>query len=414
MEALDMNPFDPDVLSRPHSYWSTLRSDDPVRRIDFPATDRPTFLVSRKLDVQAVAADPATYSSEAPSDIMRWGDLGPVLQPLLVAKGWPIVHTIASADPPIHTVYRKLVMPMFSPKRVNQLAEQIQDSIDQLLAAIPSDEPFDFMSGFAIPLPIRMIVDLLGLPRSESDLVYQFTDVFVKMVDPTSSGKQAEQAVLEFAKGQQHLAAYIRKFEANPSDVLLSHVANATHDDGRRYSMEERLSLAYLLVAAGNETTRNGLAHCAYYLARDPEIWTRLKADRSLVSVFVEEALRLGTPASLNPRLVTRDTQLGGVSIPAGAVVFMLWGSANRDEQAFTNAERIDLDRASPRSHFAFGYGIHTCVGAPLARRELNLSVEAWLDRFSAWNFAFPLEEIVHEPLFGFRTFHELPIIAAS
>lgn len=414
MSVDTFEPLSPETLSQPQEFWKSMRSEDPVREIQFPGAARRFFYVSRRSDVRAVAGNHNTFSSIVPSDIWRWGDLGPVLQPILNAEGWPIVHTIATADPPIHSTYRKLVNPLFTPKRVTVLAQQIQQAIDELLDGLPVNEPFDFMQSYAIPLPIYMIADLLGMPRSEKHLVVRFTDVFVKLVDPTSSEDVATEAIHEFAKGQKHLKSYLDQFRGQQSDVALATVANAKHDDGTPFSMEEQLSLAYLLVAAGNETTRNGLAHCAWYLARDPAIWNALKADRSKVATFVEEALRLGTPATLNPRHVMADTQVGGIDIPKGSVVFMLWGSANLDDDGLQGADKIDLDRPSPRNHVAFGYGIHTCVGAPLARRELNLSVESWLDRYETWELAVPLSQVVHEPLFGFRTFSTLPIIARS
>ncbi len=403
-------PFDPATLSCPHAYWAALRARAPVKRITVPGNDRPVFLVSRRADVQAVAMDPATFSSMVPSDIWRWGNLGPELQPHLLSQGWGIVHTIASADPPMHTLYRKIVNGLFLNNKVKALVPAILSAIDGLMRDIPRDEPFDFMTKFAIPLPIAMISDMLGLPAADRPLVQRYTDTFVEMVDPSSSPEKARAAVSLFAEGQHYLKGFVDRLVASPDDGILSLVANARDDQGELLSIEERLSLCYLLMAAGNETTRNGLALCAYYLAARPDLWDTLKADREKVPAFVEEALRVGTPAVLNPRLVTRDTELAGVAIPRDAICFILWGSANRDEASFANADRIDLDRKAPRNHQAFGYGIHSCVGAPLARQELNLSVQAWLDQWESLSFAVPVSEISHSPLFGFRSFPELPM----
>jgi len=406
----DFAPFAPETLSCPHAYWAALRSQAPVKQIAVPGNDRPVFLISRRADVQAVAMDPATFSSMVPSDIWRWGDLGPVLQPHLLSQGWGIVHTIASADPPMHTLYRKIVNGLFLNNKVKALVPDILTAIDGLMQAIPRNAPFDFMTQFAIPLPIAMISDMLGLPHADRPLVQRYTDMFVEMVDPSSPPEKAKAAVGIFAEGQRYLKGFVDRLVAEPDDGILSLVANATDDDGKLLSIEERLSLCYLLMAAGNETTRNGLALCAYYLALRPDLWSALKADREKVPTFVEEALRVGTPAVLNPRLVTQDTEVAGVAIPADAIVFILWGSANRDEASFSNADMIDLDRKAARNHQAFGYGIHSCVGAPLARQELNLSVQAWLDRWESLTFAVPAEDIRHSPLFGFRSFHELPL----
>jgi cytochrome P450 len=407
----DFEPFSPATLSCPHALWSRLRQDAPVKRVELPGTKRPIYLVTRRADVQQVAQDPQTYSSVAPSDIWRWGDLGPALQPHLTSQGWEIVHTIASADPPIHGLYRKLVNQMFLPSKVRMLVPRLQASIDELLDALPRGERLDFMDRFAIPLPIMMIGDMLGLPRDDRALVRRYTDVFVRMVDPSTSDDDARAAVTIFAEGQHYLADYIHRLERKPDETLLSAVANARNEDGRVLSLEERLSLGYLLMAAGNETTRNGLGIAAYHLAAEPGLSQTLKTDRNKVAVFVEESLRVGTPASLNPRLVTRETELAGEVLPQGAVVFMIWGSANHDESWFEDPDHIRLDRPNSRSHLAFGYGIHSCVGAPLARQELNLSVHAWLNRFEQMSLGVPADAVRHSPLFGFRTFAELPMV---
>ena len=404
------DPLAPETLACPHAYWATLRAQAPVQRIHVPGNDRPVFMISRRADVQAVAMDPATYSSEVPSDIWRWGDLGPVLQPHLLAEGWGIIHTIASADPPMHTLYRKIVNGLFLSNKVKALVPALQAAIDALMVAIPRGESFDFMTGFAIPLPIAMIGDMLGLPEENRPLIRRYTDAFVAMVDPTSSPEATKAAVSVFAEGQHYLNGFIERLVERPDDGILSIVANARDESGVRLSIEQRLSLCYILLAAGNETTRNGLALCAFYLAKQPALWDALKADPGKIPTFVEEALRVGTPAVVNPRLVTRDTELAGVTIPANAIVFILWGSANRDEASFVNADAIDLDRRNPRNHQAFGYGIHSCVGAPLARQELVLSVQAWLNHWDRLELAVDPATVEYLPLFGFRSFAELPM----
>lgn len=405
-----IDPLAPEILACPHAYWAALRAEAPVKRITIPGNDRPAFLISRRAEVQTAALDPATFSSEVPSDFWRWGDLGPVLQPQLLEEGWGIIHTIASADPPMHGLYRRIVGTMFQASRVKALMPALQSAIDDLADRIPRGERFDFMTGFAVPLPIAMIADMLGLPHADRPLVERYTAAFIGLVDPTSTPDQAKAALSVFAEGQRYMNGFLERLAVTPDDSILSIVANARDEAGAPLSIEQKLSLCYILLAAGNETTRNALALSAFYLAQRPELWAALKADRAKVPVFVEEALRVGTPAVLNPRIVRRDTELGGVAIPAGAIVFILWGSANRDEASFDRPDAIDLDRRNPRNHQAFGYGIHGCVGAPLARQELVLSVQAWLDRWETLELAVDPETVEYLPLFGFRSFAELPM----
>ena len=404
-------PFSPKTLSAPHEFWSALRHHDPVHQINLPGVDRPLFMVTRAEDVQQAAFDEATFSNIVPSDIWRWGDLGPVLQPQLLAKGWPIVHTIATADPPSHARYRKMLRGIFAPKAVQGMMSSLQQSIDSLLDDLPIGKRFDFMKEFAIPMPIAMIASILGIPKAEHQRIYRYTDAFVGLVDTASSPEKASASLDIFAEGQHYLQNYLQRFQKEPQNNALSMIANAEDDDGNRLTMEEMLSICYVLVAGGNETTRNALALSAYHLASKPALWSTLKAAPEKIPTFIEELLRVGTPAALNPRAVTKDTELAGVKLPKGAVVFLMWGSANRDEKMFAKADDFDLDRPMARNHLAFGHGIHSCLGAPLARQELILSIQAWLQRYESWQFAIPEREIENAPMFGFRTFAELPLI---
>jgi cytochrome P450 len=406
------SPFDPVVLSDPLEFWAALREQAPVHRFELPGSARPVYFVSRRDDIKTVAMDPQTYSSESPSDIWRWGDLGPELQPRLLEQGWSIVHTIASADPPRHTVYRKLVNAMFLPNKVRAMLPELQSWTDDLANALPRNEPFDFMERFAVPLPIGMIAGMLGLPMEDRPLIQRYTDAFVKMVDPSSQGAEAQEHLRVFAEGQHYLNGHMEARQSRPDGSILSAIANARDEDGAPLSQEEKLSMGYIMLAAGNETTRNAIAISAWHLARSPDLFAELKAGPEAIPAFIEETLRLGSPARLNPRYVTRDTELAGVRIEAGAVVFILWGSANRDESSFEAPDEICLHRPSPRNHQAFGYGLHSCVGAPLARQELLISMQSLMSRFDRWEFAVPAEDISPLPLFGFRTFGTLPIRA--
>ncbi|MFA5525127.1 MAG: cytochrome P450 [Tissierellales bacterium] len=405
------DPLSPATLSNPYAFWSQLRADSPVHRIEMPGMEQPTYLVARRQDVCEAAMNHEIFSSEVPSSVWRWGNLGPELQPLLEQHGYGIVHTIASADPPAHTYYRSLVGTLFNPRMLASLEPKLQKVIDEKLDVIHSGEPFDLMSSFAIPLPIAMIADILGLPESARSLVERYTEAFVGLVDPSGDLGNAKRSLLVFAEGQQYLWERIQSVEKEPRDDVLGMLVSTRDKEGRALSREELLSLCYIFMAGGNETTRNAIALAGYFLGKQPEVWQALKSDPGKLANFVEEVLRLGTPARLNPRVVKQATTLGGVDLPAGAVVFLLWGSANRDEASFEGPDELCLNRSKPRDHQAFGYGIHRCIGAPLARLELTLSIKAWLKRYASWQFAVPSEMVVEAPLFGFRTFSELPIV---
>jgi cytochrome P450 len=400
-----------ETLADPYPYWQLLRHESPIHPIKLPGTKSLTYLVTRRKDIKEIALNHELFCNEVPSDIWRWGNLGPELQPLLDECGFPIVHTIATADPPSHTHYRSLLGPLFNPNIIAGIEPKLQIAIDSYLDKIPLGERFNLMSSFAIPIPIAMIADFLGLSESDRPKVQLYTDAFVRMVDPSSSLEVARESVKIFAEGQQLLWRHIEETRKNPTESILSKMIAARDENGKDLSREELLSLCYVFMSAGNETTRNAIALAGYYLAKHPEIWEDLKADQAKLPTFVEEVLRMGTPARVNPRLAKEDTEIAGVPIPKDSVLFLVWASANRDAECFSDPDKIILSRVNPRDHQAFGYGIHRCLGAPLARTELTRSIQSWLERYQSWQFAIPEEKIHEPPLFGFRTFENLPII---
>jgi cytochrome P450 len=404
-------PFDPKSLSCPHAAWAMLRRESPVHEVDIPGLPVAAFFVTRKQDLQYVCDHPELFSSSPPSCAWRWGpDMGPELNAIFDDGGWRPAHTFVTSDPPEHPRYRKVISGGLTPRRVDALRPAIQDIIEELTADLPSGGVVDFMAAYAVPLPLRVIGIILDLPRRDDAFLAHFADEYMRMVDPTHGAEAAAEATRHVVEGQKYLAELMHKYRAAPADNLMSDYANARGEDGELMTMNEALSMATITVIGGNETTRHALGNCAYLLAKHPALWARLQAEPEKVPAFVEEALRTHAPSTATARGVRVDTELGGVKIPAGSCLFMIWGSGSVDEAAFERPQEIDLDRKGGRGHVSFGYGSHFCAGNYLARAELIQSVKTWLRDFKSIELGAPEQDIEFAPLLAFRAFHQLKL----
>lgn len=407
----DYRPLDPGTLSCPHAWWSMLRREAPVIQIQFPDVDVPVFLVTRKKEIMYACDHPEIFSQHPPPSVWRWGNFEPDIDREFSKCGYKVVQTLATADPPDAQRYRAVIDERLNRRRVPEYEPMIRDIIADLVKALPENEPFNFVRSFSIPLPLEVICLILGLPYSDADFLERYTDEFVRLIDPSHSKQEAIEAARNVADGYSYLASRILDAREAPHDGMLSAYANARMPDGSRFPLEESISMASQTVIAGNETTRNAISSTALQLMTRKDLWQRLKDNRKLISQFVEESLRLNAPATATGRSVLMDTELNGVAIPKGSAVFLVWGSGSHDESVFEDPEDFDLDRRNKRGHTTFGFGLHHCSGNFLARAELNLSVEHWLDEFETMKLAVPVDQVQYLPVWGFRALGDLPVI---
>jgi cytochrome P450 len=370
IKSVYWDPFDVDIDRDPYDIWQQLRDDAPVYRneqYDF-------YALSRFDDVEAAHRDPHTFSSAH----------GTVLE-MMAAKP---VHTgqMIFMDPPEHTRLRSLVSRAFTPKRVSQLEDRIREVSRELLDAQRGRSSFDFVQDFAARLPGDVIASLLGVPAGDRDEVRHHIDTIfhieegVGMINDVSFG-----AGLWLAK---YLATQLRDRRVNPVDDMLGDLVNAeiTDDEGvvRTLTLEESTAFATLLISAGTETVAKLLGWGAVVLAAHPDQRAELAADRALVPNAIEELLRFEAPSPVQGRWTTSDVELHGETIPAGSKVLLLTGAANRDERKFADPDRFDIHRRIDQ-HVAFGFGIHFCLGAALARLEGRIGLEEALARYPEW-----------------------------
>lgn len=323
------------------------------------------WVAPRLAEVMAVSTDPATFRS------------GDGILTFEIGTTYPSPPTMMHTDPPAHTRYRNLVQPAFGRRAVRMLEAPVRAAAKVLADRLPLDEPVDLVSQLAVPLPVQVIAQLLGLPEARWDDVWEWSEA---SIPGTETYADRERATALNAEMMAELMRLVADARTNPADDIIGQLAT-TEIDGDKLTDDELAMFLNQLLVAGNETTRNTISGGLVALAEHPEQWARLVADRSLVTSAVEEILRWSTAVVYFMRTAVRDTVLGGVPVAAGEHVVMAYASANRDEAEFgPTAHTFDIGR-SPNHHVTFGFGAHFCLGAALARLEVVAVLDALLDR---------------------------------
>jgi cytochrome P450 len=340
------------------------------------------YVLDHALAVEVMRA-PERFSSAVDRAAMRAGGIPPEVAAIR-AQGWPLAPTLSHNDGPSHDAFRRLVAPFFLPKGLARLRPFVEARVAALTAAIPEGGRIDFVAAYAVPLPIAVIGHLLGMDHGEAQLK-RWSDAFADEIGFLTSTERAIAIAHETLECHRAMMALVAERRGAAGEDAIAVLANA-RIDGRPLEPGEILSILTQLLVAGNETTTASLAFAALRLADDPALVAALRADRRLVAPFVEEVLRLDCPIQGQFRRAVGDETLGGVTVPAGSLVHVRFGAANRDEAVWgPDDDRPRLEGRPPAPHLAFGMGLHFCVGAALSRLELDLALNALLDRFARW-----------------------------
>ena len=291
-------------------------------------------------------------------------------------KGWPQVNTLLTADPPVHTRFRKLVNLAFSMKRVDALEDHIRDIVNRLIDGFAARGECEFVREFAMPLPVQLITEQIGIDRTDFATVKRWSDAFADRLGGMISKEREIECAHEVVEFQHAMKAKIDERRASPRDDLLSDLVNAQVEGERPLDDAELLSILQQLMVAGNETTTSTLAGGLVQLIRNPGEFAKLKADPSLIPNAVEEMLRTESPTAGLWRVVKRDCELGGVPLKAGSMLMLRFAAANRDPARYEDPDRFDVTRTNARTHLAFGRGIHMCVGNMLSRKEVTVAIQ--------------------------------------
>ncbi|MEZ5170484.1 MAG: cytochrome P450 [Acidimicrobiia bacterium] len=393
------DPFDYGIDADPHPVWRRMRDEAPLYRND----EHDFWALSRFADVLEASLDWRTYSSAH----------GTVLD--LMTEEEQTDASMIFTDPPEHDELRHLVSGAFTPKRISALEGRARTIASGLLDSVVegsagrSATTFDFVQDFGARLPTAVISSLLGVPENDQDRLRHLTDTMLyRGPDGEVPGESTLDAMAELGA---YILDLIDERRESPGDDLVSVLlaAELKHPDGtgRRLTRREIHDFTVLLFAAGNETVARLLGNAAVILAEYADQRARLAADPTGIPNAVEELLRFEAPSPVQGRWTTRDVELHGATVPAGSRMLLLTGSAGRDEREYDDPDTFDISRVFSR-HVTFGYGIHFCLGASLARLEARVALEEVLSRFPEWQIDTPGLERVHTS--NVRGFHRVPV----
>ena len=387
----------PEFKANPYPFYARLRAEAPVYRTR-ALWGVEAWLVTRYDDVLLVLKDDR-FAKE-------WSPKMPWLARFGLSFAKPLTRNLTNLDPPDHTRLRGLVNKAFTPRLIERLRERIQSVCDELLDAAAANGRMELVRGYALPLPLTMIADLLGIPPQDR---LKFHSWATSLVAATSGIGDALRALPKMWMGRRYLHKLFAQRRAQPHDDLVTALVQA-EEAGDKLSEDELLSMVGVLLFAGHETTVNLIGSGTLALLQHPQQRDRLQRNPALAESAVEELLRYTSPAEFaTPRVTREEVRIGPVTIPRRELVFAVLGSANHDESQFRDPETLDITR-EPNQHLAFGLGVHFCLGAPLARLEGQIALTTLFRRLPTLRLAEAPELLRWRKGLFLRGLEELPL----
>jgi cytochrome P450 PksS len=382
------NVLDSSVRWNPHPIYAKLRSEAPVYQMDSGS-----WLLTRYDDCEALQGDSRfakDYEQVDSSTSFRSSPMGMINRHML------------TVDPPDHTRLRGLVHKAFTPRIINEMNARVQEIADNLLAAVAGRSETDLVADFAFPLPITVIAELLGVPFEDRDKFRRWSQTIVL-------GDNYNAMALAAMEFMMYMHELFDQRRAAPKEDLISNLIQA-EEAGDKLAPEELVSMIFLLLVAGHETTVNLIANGTLTLLRHPEQMRLLRDDPTLIKSAVEEMLRFESPvSSTTNRWAMEDVEIRGQAIQKGDLVVASLLAANRDPEVFENPDTVDI-RRNPNRHMAFGYGIHYCLGAPLARMEGAIAINTLLREMPKLQLAIEPQNIEWNETLLLRSMKALPV----
>lgn len=391
----------------PYEFFKRIRTEQPVYRL--PGSD--VYLISTHALIKRVTRDIKTFSNELPEGQTAHHNVSSAADKVLEEKGFGRrVKTIANHDPPGHYAFRRLMGGILSPAIIKGMEGRVREDANHLLRAIDTSQLCDVVEAVTLPLPLLVISDLLGVDRSD----FQTFKIWAAASLYQNKPPQSEEALVRdaelIAEMQHYLVGVVNDRRKNPRDDTVTRLVNARLNDERLLTQKEILSILELFILAGAETTTNAMGNALIYFIDNPkaEIKAREASDR--MADVVEELLRLESSVTGIWRSVTCDTVLNGVPIAAGSKLILAYGPSNWDETAFQEPRQFVLERSNIKDHFAFGTGIHVCLGNSIARLELRVMLEQWFATFNEFKLAIDRAQIAYQPFMTLRGPTSLPL----
>jgi cytochrome P450 len=380
------------VQECPFHVYQQLQEEAPVWQM--PGTN--VFVVTRYDDIREIIRDPGRFSSSF-SALLNTGSSNEEVN-TIYGQGYEMVETLLTQDPPRHRVYRNLVNKVFSNKRIEGMRSEVEKMSNELIDQWIDEPEVDLLNRFCVPLPIYVISDQLGVPRSELSLIKKWSDASASRLGRLADEEEQIQNAKDIVEFQHYFAALLDRMREAPEDNIISDLANNTIDEGRLLTKPEALGMIQQILVAGNETSTSAIAGGVVLLIQNPDQQAMLRQHPDLIPGAVEEILRLETPTSGMWRRATADTEIGGVDIPEGAFLMVRFAAGNRDESIFTEGGAMSVARENADSHLAFGQGTHFCLGAQLARMEMQVALTGLLNRTTDWALVEGKNPLKHSP----------------
>lgn len=371
---LVFDPLDPAQRADPYPTYARLRRERPV----FYSPQYDLWVVTRYEDVLRVLKEDETFSSRVALHSTPHRPAPEILE--VLAEGWPDMPIIVESDPPLHTRIRRPISRAFTPRRIAEMEPRIRALAEELLDRFASDGEADVVDRFAWPLPLRVIGELVGVPTEDLPWLHARSRDWLATYQATAPLEEQIEQARGFVDFQRYFVDLVHERAREPRDDLTSALVQAVADDEEPIGLVELAGVPLDLVVAGHVTVTRAIGSALVLLLDLPGELERLRAEPERWPGAIEEILRLESPAQGLFRETTRDVELGGVLLPAGSRLMVHFGAANRDDDVFDDADRFDPSR-DRNLHLAFGKGIHVCIGAPLARLELQIALPLLVER---------------------------------
>ncbi len=412
----DIQLFDIETLKSPHAAYKRLRDEAPV----YFAKELGLHVVSRYDLLREALRDPKTYSSEVGNFLqrpqeMRFQGASPETQEKIEHLRKQLVPeppTMLTLDRPEHTAYRSLVDQLFTGSRIKSAEDAVQKVIDETLDALGNITEVEFISEIAFPIPLTIIGDRLGVPEADRAVFERGAGVLADAlrINMYEDEEFVRRTQIELDL-QRLLLRILEERRSEPRDDMISMLATSRLEaENRLLTHGEAASILRQFLVAGHETTTSAFGWGMLALCERPELQDELHSNPDKIRTFVEEILRIESPVQGLPRVVTTDTELGGYPLKAGDVVMLRYGAANRDERMFESPDDVVIDRPKAGMQMAFSSGVHHCIGAPLARQELNLGFASLIKRMKNFSLNPDKPAPEAEPSFVLRNLAHLHV----
>ena len=405
-----INFLDPEIQECPYPAYKLMRDQAPVWRDPILGS----YNITRYEDLRMVLMDTETFGNERPRDAGTLMDgRAKKIHDLYKEKGWVPEPTLAGRDDPNHKQMRAMFDIAFRAGKIKLLDPFVEETARRLVDKFIDDGRCEWVHAMAVPLPLIVIGKQMGAREEDIWRIKAWTDAWVQRLGMMQTEEEAIWSTEMEIEAQHYFQKIFDRVRKEPDDTLISEMVNRVIPEWGRPLTDAELHAEMMAdtFVGGSETTTNALSAGLMLLGRDREAWEMLRSDTDkYLRTFIEEVLRLESPVQALFRIAKKDIELHGVTIPQGAMINTRYAAANRDEQHFECPEKLDLDRRNAGSHLAFGSGVHHCLGAPLARRELYWGFKAFFDRVDDFELDMEKNSLRHHPNFALRALKELHI----